>query len=100
MEEEIWVHAHKNMATKLAIKVEQKRGKKTTEDIIMEQYHHFIQDIFSEELFDKLPPWKPWDHMVKLVPDAQLINCKIYPLNPEEQKELVNSLKETSSLEG
>lgn len=42
----------------------------------------------------KYPPQKPWDHMIKLTPDAQPINCKIYPLSPEEQKQLDKFLKE------
>ena len=31
---------------------------------------------------------KPWDHAIELVPDAKPGNCKVYPLAPNEQKEL------------
>src|SRR4051794_979127 len=34
------------------------------------------------------------DHMIKLVPNVQPINCKIYPPNPNEQKQLDKFLKE------
>jgi len=35
-----------------------------------------------------LPNCKPWDHMIKLIPDAKPVNCKVYPLAPNKQKEL------------
>src|SRR4051794_40170873 len=87
MDEEIWICAHKNMATKLAIEAEMKKEKKTTEEIILVHYYDFIKDVFSKESFDKLPPRKPWDHMIKLVPGAQPIAYNIYPLSSEEQKQ-------------
>src|SRR3954469_14239617 len=64
MEEEVWIHAHENMATKLAIEAEMKKEKKTTEEIVPTHYHNFIEDIFSKESFDELPSRKPWDHMI------------------------------------
>src|SRR3954463_14326812 len=94
MEEEVWIHAHENMAMKLSIEAEMKKEKKTTEEIIPVHYHDFIKDVFSKESFNELPPEKPWDHMIKLVPGAQLINCKIYPLSSEEQRQLDEFLKE------
>src|SRR5205823_8612584 len=66
MEEEIWICAHKNMVTKLAIEAKMKKEKKTTEEIIPTYYHNFIKDVFSKESFDELPPRKPWDHMIEL----------------------------------
>src|SRR4051812_15040960 len=48
MDEEVWIHAHENMATKLAIEAEMKKEKKTTEEIILVHYHNFIKDIFSK----------------------------------------------------
>src|SRR3954467_3937274 len=87
MEEKVWIRAHKNMATKLAIEAEMKKEKRTTEEIVPVHYHDFIKDVFTKESFNKLPPRKPWDHMIKLVPDAQPIDCKIYLLSLEEQKQ-------------
>src|SRR3954452_6068354 len=94
MEEETWIRAHENMATKLAIEAEMKKEKKMTEEIIPVHYHDFIKDVFSKESFDELPPRKPWDHMIELVPGAQPIDCKINPLSSKEQKQLDESLKE------
>src|SRR4051812_18668062 len=88
MDEEVWIYAHENMATKLAIEAKMKKAKKMTEEIILIHYHAFIKYVFSKESFDELPPRKPWDYMIKLVPGAQLIDCKIYPLSLEEQTQL------------
>src|SRR4051794_37375193 len=82
------------MAKKLAIEAEMRKEKKTTEEIILVDYHDFIKDILSKEPFNILPPRKPWEHMIKLVPGAQLIDCKIYPLSLEEQRQLDKFLKE------
>src|SRR3954464_4555467 len=98
MEEEVWICAHKNMATKLAIEAKMKKEKKTTEEIVLTHYHNFIKDVFSKESFDELPPRKPWDHMIELTPGSQPINCKIYPLSTEEQEQLDEFLKENLEL--
>ena len=66
MEEDVWIHAHGNMATKLAIEAKMKKEKKTTEEIVPPHYHDFIKDVFSKESFDELPLIKPWDHIIKL----------------------------------
>src|SRR5205823_11584499 len=55
MEEDVWIHAHENMATKLAIKAKMKKEKKMTEEIVPVHYHDFIKDIFSKESFNELP---------------------------------------------
>jgi hypothetical protein len=31
---------------------------------------------------------RAWDHAIKLVPDAKLANCKVYPISPLKRKEL------------
>jgi len=51
-------------------------------------YLHDFEDVFSKSSFDALPTCKPWDHAIKLVPDVNPVNCKVYPLAPNEQKEL------------
>jgi hypothetical protein len=45
-------------------------------------------------MFDQLPPRRPWDHAIELTPGAKMVDCKIYPLNPSEQKQLDEFLKE------
>ena len=45
-------------------------------------------------MFDELPPRRPWDHAIKLIPGAKPLDCKIYPLSRDEQTQLEEFLKE------
>ncbi|SJL16290.1 uncharacterized protein ARMOST_19810 [Armillaria ostoyae] len=92
-EEAIEIHAvHK--ANELAAKANEGRKEKTFEQMVPEQYHNF-KDLFTKENFDDLPIHKPWDHTIELVPNAKnTLDCKVYPLNPIEQKELNRFLDE------
>src|SRR5205823_12136953 len=51
MDEEVWICAHENMATKLAIEAKKKKEKRMTEEIIPVHYHDFTKDVFSKESF-------------------------------------------------
>ena len=52
-------------------------------------------DAFEKKEFDKLPPPRPWDHAIKLIPGAEpRLSCKIYPLGRLEQEELDKFLDE------
>ena len=75
--------AHESIANKLAAATNTK--KETTQ--IPEQYAGF-GDVFKKEDFDTLSPRRPWDHAIELKPGSEPSGCKVYPLNPEEQKEL------------
>ncbi|KAL0167736.1 hypothetical protein M9458_035958, partial [Cirrhinus mrigala] len=45
-----------------------------------------FQDVFSKQAATKLPPHRPWDCAIDLLPGAQLAKGKIYPLSiPERQ---------------
>ncbi|PPQ84232.1 hypothetical protein CVT26_013080, partial [Gymnopilus dilepis] len=50
--------------------------------------------IFAKAEFDQLPPKRPWDHAIKLKPDAKPISSKIYPLSRAEQVELDRFIEE------
>jgi len=50
--------------------------------------------VFEKEMFDELPKRGPWDHTIELVPGAKPVDCKIYPLNREEQEQLDAFLKD------
>jgi len=50
--------------------------------------------VFDKEMFNKLPPQRPWDHAIELIPGAMLKDCKIYPLSPREQEKLNKFLDE------
>jgi len=60
---------------------------KTFCDSVLTHLHDF-EDVFTKSSFDALPNCKPWDHAIKLIPGAKPVNCKVYPLAPNEQKEL------------
>jgi len=56
-------------------------------DIVPKPYQEF-RDVFTKEVFNKLPNWKQWDHAIKLIPNASNFSTKVYPLSPVEQKQL------------
>src|SRR5882762_447209 len=58
------------------------------EAMIPPQYLAY-HSVFEEETSHALLPFRKWDHAIELKPEAILSNnCKVYPLNPEEQKAL------------
>src|SRR3979490_3149819 len=63
------------------------------EDLVPKPYQEF-KDVFSKEFFDKLPPRKPWDHAIELIPGAKSFSTKVYPMSPNEQRELDAFLEE------
>ena len=58
------------------------------------EYLQEFENVFSKEMFDTLPPWKPWDHMIKLEPGSKPTSCKVYLLSLKEQVELNGFLEE------
>ncbi|SJL13535.1 uncharacterized protein ARMOST_16979 [Armillaria ostoyae] len=92
-EEAIEIHAiHK--ANELAAKANEGKERKTFEQMVPEPYRDF-EDLFAKENFDDLPIRKPWDHAIELILNAKnTLDCKVYPLNPIEQKELDKFLDE------
>ncbi len=75
MEEELIIRAihHANDLTAAA---HAEKPKRTFEEMVPEHYHSF-RDLFAKENFDKLPERKPWDHAIKLVPNAKsTLDCK------------------------
>ena len=50
--------------------------------------------MFSKEGFAHLPPHKPWDHAIELIPNAPLPRGKTFPLSLPELKELDAFLNE------
>src|SRR5215469_11409060 len=59
-----------------------------------EPYLKEYADIFSKKDFDELPEQRPWDHAIDLTPGSKPLNCKVYPINPAEQKALDDFLEE------
>src|SRR5258708_21184183 len=58
------------------------------EEMIPPQYLAYHSD-FEEETSHALPPFCKWDHAIELKPNAiPSNNCRVYPLNLDEQKAL------------
>ncbi|KAG5641537.1 hypothetical protein H0H81_011138, partial [Sphagnurus paluster] len=70
------IRAGQTTASKLAESHAQAKPKKSFEEIVPEEYHKFKETVFGKESFDELPPRRPWDHAIELVPGAKLQDCK------------------------
>ncbi len=81
----------------LATKASEGKEAKTFEEMVPEWCRDFA-DLFEKENFDELPEPKMWDHTIKLTPNVNAnLNCKVYPLNRNEQAELDKFLDENLS---
>ena len=52
---------------------------------IVSDYTKEFPKVFNEKEFDHLLKRHSWDYAIKLTPRFTPANCKIYPLNCEEQ---------------
>jgi len=82
-----------NTSTKLAIEANKPKQTHTFEEVVPKVYHEY-KDVFNKENFDELPPQRPWDHTVELLPGDHVIDCKTYNFTNDEQKELELFLEE------
>ena len=87
IQEQIQIRAFQTASSRIAEKESKTKRPKTFEETVPRHYHDF-KHVFSKESFDEMPPRRPWDHAIELVPGAEVLDCKIYPLNLEEQKQL------------
>ena len=64
LEETTWIN-ETNVATKLAIKENNKKGEQTNEELVPKEFHNYL-DISSKKKAYQFPePW-PWDHKIKM----------------------------------
>lgn len=61
---------------------------------VVKEYIKEYKDVFSANEFDQLPQRRPWDHVIEMTPGFKPVDCKVYPLNPQEQKALDEFLEE------
>ncbi len=88
----IFICAHH--ANDLAAKANAEKKTKTFEEMVPNWCRDF-NNLFNKDNFDELPEPKLWDHAIKLIPNASTnLNCKVYPLNRNEQAELDKFLNE------
>ena len=58
-------------------------------------YLRDFHDVFEKKDFDELPPSRPWDHAIELLPGVESrLDCKIYPLSHTEQVQLNEFISE------
>ena len=69
------------------------KTKRTWQEQVPQEYHKYGK-VFSERASQRMPESRPWDHAIDLLPNApHMLNCKTYPLNPEQQKLLDDFLR-------
>src|SRR6202012_5899211 len=77
-------HLRRTTVTQLAVEAQQYT--KAVE--IPKQYEKFAK-VVSEEESQRFPPKRIWDHAIDLVKDTpEVLNCKVYPLNQEDDAAL------------
>jgi hypothetical protein len=82
------------MARRIATCVEeQTQEDKVLEEQVPQRYHEY-KDVFSEKEFDQLPPRRIWDHAIELTPGFKPVDCKIYPMNQEQNRLLEEFIEE------
>jgi hypothetical protein len=75
------------ISTKLATDAANKEEIKW-QDLVPAEYHKYGK-VFSNEEAQCFPTSRPWDHAIDLIPEAPaMLNCKVYPLIPGQQKAL------------
>ena len=93
MHREIQIRTFQTKSSKVSEQQSKKGPSKTFEEAVPGKYHDF-KDLFDKENFDEMPPSRPWDHAIELLPNTKNLDCKIYPLSPDEQKQLDEFLDE------
>ncbi len=94
MDEELVIHSVHH-ANELAAAANTDKPKKMFEEMVPEHYRSF-RDLFAKESFDELPERRTWDHAIELVLNAKsTLDCKVYPLNRNEQEQLDKFLDES-----
>jgi len=66
----------------------------TFEQVVLSHYHDY-KDVFDKKDFDQLPERQ---NTIELTEDFKPVDCKVYPLNPSEQKALKEFIEENLSL--
>jgi hypothetical protein len=90
----IQIRATGTKSTELAARQHAMKEKKPWTEHVPEYLHDF-NDVFEKTDYDELPPARPWDHAIELLPGSETqLDCKIYPLNTEEQRQLDEFLEE------
>ena len=66
----------------------------TENEQLVEKYYSDLREAFNEDIAMQLPEHRPFDCKIELEPGAELTHGPYYPMNPEEEAELKEFLKE------
>ena len=89
------INAASNISQCIAAKESEYKTKMMLGEAVPAHYYLKYKNVFKKEGFDELPPRRPWDHAIDLVPGAQPIKLsKVYPMSPSKQKDLDEFLRE------
>ena len=67
----VQIRATTTPSQQLAEQAHAGNDQRTFAEMVPEAYHDF-DDVFSKDAFNTLPPQKPWDHTIDLIPGADL----------------------------
>jgi hypothetical protein len=90
---EVWAKSKMTKSIELAQKKEEKKTKRTLEELIPEEYHEYLS-VFSEEEASRFPERTSWDHAINLKEGFKPKSAHIYPMSPGEEAELKKFLDE------
>ena len=89
------INATSNISQRIAEKANKWKTRMLLRDFVPSRYYDRFSSVFDKDGFDKLPPKRPWDHAIDIVPGAPPMKVsKVYPISPGEQKELDDFLEE------
>lgn len=91
-----WINASGTKSQELSLETLEGNEEKSLEEHIPSEFLRY-RSVFMKESFDQLPPRRPWDHAIELIPGSDPRFSKVYPMNPIEQNELDDFLNENLS---
>src|SRR3981189_2972187 len=92
-----FVRAASTVSQRLAEAFTKNSKDTSSHDAVPSSLHEF-EDIFSEGTFDHLPKRRKWDHAIELECEPSPGFRKVYPMSPEEQRELDVFLEEALAM--
>jgi len=65
--------------------------KMKSSNLVPKELHKYLT-VFEKKASERMPLRKPWDHAIDMKEDFQPKKAKIYPVSPDEQKEISDFL--------
>ena len=85
--------ARQSASVELAAAAAQDKPKKPLEELVPEYLLPYRQ-VFDDRASERMPPTRPYDHAIELLPDFKPRDCKVYPLSTDEHKALEEFIAE------